>query len=245
MQGFAADGYFQEYVAVDSRSSMKLPEGMDVTAAAPLFCAGVTSYHGVDDCGLKPGQWMAVIGCGGLGHLGIQYAKAMGYKVIGLDISDDQLDEAKKCGADHVFNTMTDKEYVNKILKITDGGVDAAVNFTASKKAYQDAPAIIRPGSGTLMVVGIPQQPLEFNALDISLGRFRIKASNNGTPNNMGPAIEFSHKHNIKPHITYYKLEQLPEMIEIMVSPRELECIPETNTDSAPREDEGSFGCKV
>jgi len=218
MQGFAADGYFQEYVVVDYRASMKIPSGMDVVVAAPLFCAGVTAFHGVDDCKLKPGQWMAIIGCGGLGHLGIMYAKAMGYKVIGLDISEDQLEEAKSCGADHTFNTKTDKDYVNKVLKITDGGVDAAVNFTASKRAYQDAPAIIRPATGILMVVGIPREPLEINALDISLGRFRLLASNNGTPANMRPAIEFSQKHNIKPHVTYFKLEQLPEMVELMVS---------------------------
>jgi len=105
----------------------------------------------------------------------------MGYKVIALDISDAQLETAKSVGADHVFNSMTDKDYVKKILEITEGGVDAAVNFTASKKAYDDAPAIIRlvsrmtwsnnqlterrPGLGTLMVVGIPNQPLSFNAV--------------------------------------------------------------------------------
>lgn len=75
MQGFSKNGYFQEYVCVDARATMVLPEEIDVKTAAPLFCAGVTAYHGVDDCGLKPGQWMAIIGCGGLGHLGIQYAK--------------------------------------------------------------------------------------------------------------------------------------------------------------------------
>lgn len=65
---------------------------------------------------------------------GVQYAKAMGLKVIGLDISDPQLETAKESGADYVFNTMTDKDYQKKILELTGGGVDAAVNFTASKK---------------------------------------------------------------------------------------------------------------
>lgn len=69
MQGFTIDGYFQEYVIVDRRAAMVLPEGLDAKTAAPLFCAGVTAYHGVDDCQLKPGQWMAIIGTGGLGHL--------------------------------------------------------------------------------------------------------------------------------------------------------------------------------
>ncbi|KAE9983120.1 hypothetical protein EG327_005617 [Venturia inaequalis] len=218
MQGFAADGYFQEYAVVEARGAMILPEGIDLVEAAPLFCAGVTAYHGVEDAGCEPGDWMAIIGCGGLGHLGIQYAKAMQLKVIAIDLSDTQLEEAKICGADHTFNPLTDKDYVASILSITGGGVKAAVNFTASKKSYDDMPQIIKPGVGTIMVVGIPQKPLEFNALDIALGRYRVKGSNNGHCYNMKEAIEFSAKHGIKPHLTYFGLEQLPEMIEIMRS---------------------------
>lgn len=66
------------------------------------------------------------------------------------------------------------------------------------------------------MIVGIPQKPLELNALDIALGRYRVKGSNNGTPNNMKAAIDFSAKHNIKPHTTIYSLEEVPQMIELM-----------------------------
>ncbi|KAF2098486.1 GroES-like protein [Rhizodiscina lignyota] len=216
MQGFSRDGFFQEYVCVDARNTMVLPKGMDVASAAPLFCAGVTSYHGVEDCELEPGQWIAIVGTGGLGHLGVQYAKAMGLKVIGIDIVDQQLEEAKNQGADYVFNSMTDKDYIKKITEITGGGVDAAANFTASKKAYDDMPALVKPGQGLIMVVGIPQQPIQFNALDIALGRYRVKGSNNGTCYNMAPCIEFSAKHKIAPHITYYKLEELPKMIELM-----------------------------
>lgn len=218
MQGFSRDGYFQEYAVVDARAAMVLPEGLDVNAAAPLFCAGVTAFHGIEDCQLDPGKWIAVIGCGGLGHLGIQYAKAMGLRVIGLDIADQALEEAKTCGADHVFNSIKDEDWKERVLEITGGGVDAAVNFTASKKSYDDCPAIIKPGQGLLMVVGIPREPLQLNALDIALGRYRVKGSNNGTCYNMRAAIEFSAKHNIQPHQTLYKLEEVPKMIELMNS---------------------------
>lgn len=111
----------------------------------------------------------------------LTWARAMGLKVIGLDIADQALEEAKKCGADHVFNSMTDTDWQKKVVKITGGGVDAAVNFTASKKSYDDCPAIIKPGVGILMVVGIPRQPLELNALDIALRRYRVMGSNNGS----------------------------------------------------------------
>jgi propanol-preferring alcohol dehydrogenase len=73
MQGFTVNGYFQEYVVVEARGTMVLPKGIDVKEAAPLFCAGVTAFHGVEDCECKPGDWMAIIGCGGLGHLVSQF----------------------------------------------------------------------------------------------------------------------------------------------------------------------------
>jgi alcohol dehydrogenase, propanol-preferring len=85
MAGFAVDGYFQEYVIVDARCAMVLPDDLDIYDAAPLFCAGVTSYHGVDNCELKPGQWMAVIGCGGLGHL-VSLAATMRIEYCGLHL---------------------------------------------------------------------------------------------------------------------------------------------------------------
>jgi D-arabinose 1-dehydrogenase-like Zn-dependent alcohol dehydrogenase len=154
---------------------------VDPKSSAPLFCAGVTAYHGIADCDLPAGSWVAIIGCGGLGHMGIQYAKAMGHKVIGIDITEAAIKEARSCGADHVFNSMSDKDYKNKIVELTGGGVHAAVNFTASKKSYDDCPAIVKAGEGLIMVVGIPRQPLEFNGLDIALGRYRLKGSNNGS----------------------------------------------------------------
>lgn len=113
--------------------------------------------------------------------MGIQYAKAMGHKVIGIDITDAAIEEAKECGADHTFNSITDPDYKKKIVELTGGGVHAAVNFTSSKKSYDDCPAIVKPAEGLIMVVGIPQKPLEFKALDIALGKYRIKGASNGS----------------------------------------------------------------
>lgn len=105
----------------------------------------------------------------------------MGLKVIGIDITAPALEEAKACGADAVFDSARDKDWKDKVVELTGGGVDAAVNFTASKKSYDDCPPIIKPGQGVLMVVGIPREPLQLNALDIALGRYRVKGSNNGS----------------------------------------------------------------
>lgn len=162
---------------------------VDPKTSAPLFCAGVTAYHGIADCELPAGSWIAVIGCGGLGHMGIQYAKAMGHKVIGVDITDAAIEEAKNCGADYTFNSMTDPDYQKKIVELTGGGVHAAVNFTSSKKSYDDCPAIVKPAEGLIMVVGIPQKPLEFNGLDIALGRYRVKGASNGSKSSPDPYV--------------------------------------------------------
>jgi D-arabinose 1-dehydrogenase-like Zn-dependent alcohol dehydrogenase len=104
----------------------------------------------------------------------------MGYRVIGLDVAEGALEEAKHSGAEHVFNSLADADYVQKIQEITKGGVDAAVNFTASGKAYTAMPSIIRP-TGILMAVGIPQDPISVNIFDIAMHRYQFRGSNNGT----------------------------------------------------------------
>lgn len=111
------------------------------------------AFHSVDSCDLKPGQWLAVTGCSGSGQLATQYAKAFGFQVIWLDISDTNLAVTKEQGADHVLNTITDKEYVQKVKDFTSGGVHAAAVFSNADAAYASGPSIICLG-GTLMVVG-------------------------------------------------------------------------------------------
>lgn len=77
LQGFVVDGFFAEYAVVDWQNAVALPSSLDMSRTAPLFCAGITSFHSVDSCELKEGQWLAIIGCGGLGQYAIQYAKAV------------------------------------------------------------------------------------------------------------------------------------------------------------------------
>lgn len=221
MQGFGVDGYFAEYAVIDWHNAVHLPKELDPVAAAPLFCAGVTAFHAIDDLKLPSDSWVAIIGCGGLGLLAVQYARAMGYKVIGIDTAAFALEEAKLAGAAHTFDPAAASKdggtsYVDKIMEITGGGVQAAVNFTASKQAYAGMPGIIRPGHGILMCVGIPAQPIELNVFDIALGKFRIMGANNGHCHNTKPAIDFSAKHNIVSKTEYFNLEDLPLMVEKM-----------------------------
>jgi len=139
----------------------------------------------------------------------------LGYKVIAIDLGDGQLEEAKSLGAEHTFNPSTDKDYISKVKDITGGGCHAAVNFTASKRAYEATPPLLRV-NGIMMVVGIPNEPLAFSALDVAMNKYRIGSGNNGTPQMMGSCIEFSAKHKIVPHVTNFKIEQIQEMIDLM-----------------------------
>ncbi|PYI09500.1 GroES-like protein [Aspergillus sclerotiicarbonarius CBS 121057] len=218
LHGFTTHGHFAEYSLADYRNSMVLPVGMDLPTTAPLFCAGVTAYHSIKKCALQEGDWIAIIGCGGLGHLAIQYAKAMNLRVIAIDISTSQLESAASLGADLTFNSATTPDYQKEILTQTNGGAHAAVVLSASNAAYASAPTILRI-NGILMIVGIPKEPLPINALDILLGKYRIMGASSGTPQQMREPIEFRHEYGIKPHLTTFNgIEHIHEIVELMES---------------------------
>ena len=166
---------------------------------------------------MKPGETLAIIGCGGLGQLACQYAKAMGYKVIGIDISDEILAVCKAQGADHVFNSRTNKDYVKQIKELTNGkGVDTVAVFSAADAAYQNAPPLVKLG-GVILVAGLPEKGVTFNALAIALGTFKVRGDSTGTPERMPKAIEFIAKHNIQPEVeVYHSLDDVPAMVQKM-----------------------------
>ncbi|KAF2014073.1 GroES-like protein [Aaosphaeria arxii CBS 175.79] len=218
LHGFQCDGHFAEYSIADYRNAMVLPLGMELVTAAPLFCAGITAYHAIKGCDLKPDQWIAIVGCGGLGHLAVQYAKALGLKVVGLDISESQLQAVEALGADMVINTLTEPDFETKVKTFTKGGCNAAAVFSASNVAYENAPKTLRI-NGLLMVAGIPKQPLAINALDILLGKYRVAGKSSGIPQNMPEAIEFSHKHGIQSHITTFNdIHDIQKAVDLMTS---------------------------
>ncbi|KAH8782713.1 hypothetical protein F5883DRAFT_599164 [Diaporthe sp. PMI_573] len=216
MHGFTCPGHFAEYSLSHYCNAMVLPEGMDMITAGPLFCAGVTAYHSVKGCGIKEGDWIAIIGCGGLGHLAVQYAKAMGLKVVGIDISNNQLEAVKSLGADITCNSLQEKDYAQRIKKLTNGGCHAAAVFSASIAAYESAPNILRI-NGLLMFAGIPKKVVPVNALDILLGKYRIAGRSSGIPKNLPEAIWFSHDHNIRPHVTLFNsIDDIHKVIDLM-----------------------------
>ena len=188
---------------------------MSLKNSSPIFCAGVTAHNGVDSCDCKPGDWMAIVGCGGLGQLGIQYAKAMGLNVIGIDVNDEILQVAKELGADVTFNSVKDPKYVEELKKLTKGGCHAAVVFSAAAAAYEGVPSILRV-NGLMMIIGLPSRPISVSTHALMLGQYRIKAETTGPPFKLPKAIAFTSKHNIKTRVDFYELEDINLMINNM-----------------------------
>lgn len=178
---------------------------------------------------MTEGQWLAVVGAGGLGQFAIQIGKAMKLKVIAVDINDETLEVCKELGADAVYNSKSNESHVEDIKQLTQGGVHAtcvfsnadAVSFNRScektpansQKAYSSAPSLLKFG-GLLMAAGIPKNPLSINAWDLASGKLRIKGESTGTAHRMQKGVDFFAEHGIKPAIEHRKLEDLNDMID-------------------------------
>jgi propanol-preferring alcohol dehydrogenase len=140
----------------------------------------------------------------------------MGCKVACIDINDDILAQCKAQGADAVFNSMSNKNYVKELLQLTGGGVNAADVFSNADAAYAGAPAIIKMG-GVLMVIGLPHNPLQISSMDLALGKYKVKSESTSIPQRMGKAIEFTAKHNIRPEVEQKSsLNDVQGMIDAM-----------------------------
>ncbi|PGH11600.1 hypothetical protein AJ80_07070 [Polytolypa hystricis UAMH7299] len=153
---------FSEYSLADPRSTVKLPNELSFESTAPLFCGGVTAYGALLRVRAKPGQLLNIIGCGGVGHLAIMFAKSMGYRVHAFDITNDKLELARKCGADQAFNSKNPPPDLEKAA--------STVVISGANAAYQVA-ADLTANHGAVVAVGIPmtdlQIPGEINILTL------------------------------------------------------------------------------
>lgn len=154
MSAYTKDGSFAEYAIGHEDYVGIVPKELDVITGAPVVCAGVTTYKAIKQAKLKPGEYVAVIGVGGLGQLAIQYAKSMGYRPIGIDLTNEKVELAKKSGAEFAFNSK-EVNVVEEVIKATKGGVHAVVNTSVSTKAAYDGMNMLRRG-GRQVLVGLP-----------------------------------------------------------------------------------------
>jgi propanol-preferring alcohol dehydrogenase len=196
-----------------------LESHVSVTSPFEDWADSVLAFHSVDSCELKPGQWLAVIGAGGLGQLATQYAKAMNLKVVAIDINNKTLEVCKEQGADAAFNSMTNKNYVEQLKKLTGGGAHAAAVYSEADAAYAHAKDVLRLG-GTLMMVGLPKNPVAVVPVEVAIGLYKIKGESTSIPQRMQKAVDFTLTHTILPEIEFRKFEDVQSMIDDMSNHR-------------------------
>lgn len=208
--GMMVDGGYAEYMRAKASHALPIPEGLDSAAAAPLFCAGVTSYRALKNAGVQAGQRVAVVGVGGLGHLAVQIAKAFGATVIALDVDAGKLAQARELGADHAFDARA-PETPKAIRGL--GGAHVVVVTSAARAAYDLAMKCLRP-AGTLSVVGLPPEPLSFVALQLVGGEYRIVGSAVGTREDLKATLELAARGRLHCEHEVLPLEQVNEVLD-------------------------------
>ena len=208
--GYSTDGAFAEYAVVDARYAVAVPGGVEPFDAAPLSCAGLTSYKSVKVAKVQPGETVAVFGIGGLGHLAVQYARLVGATVIAVDIDEEKLELATSLGADHVVNASTvDPAAAIQAL----GGADVALAYAVSPQAFEQAFASLSRG-GRLVCVALPAEgTMSIPIFDTVLKGIEIIGSIVGTRQDLAEVFELHAMGRTRVIAEGRKLEQVNESI--------------------------------
>ncbi|SDE03487.1 alcohol dehydrogenase AdhP [Rhodococcus tukisamuensis] len=209
--GYSVNGSFAEYMLVDSRFAARIPDGADLVEAAPVLCAGVTVYKGLKVSDLEPGQWVTISGIGGLGHVAVQYAVAMGLRVAAVDVSADKLELARQFGAEVLVNAA-EEDPVEAIQAAT-GGTDAVLVTAVHPEAFGQAIGMARRG-GTITFNGLPPGDFPAPIFDTVLKGLTIRGSIVGTRQDMVEALDFYARGAIKPTVHVRRLEEINDVFD-------------------------------
>ncbi len=207
--GYSVDGGYAEYVLAPAAFAGRLPDEIGFGEAAPILCAGVTTYKGLKETEAKPGQWVAVSGVGGLGHVAIQYARAMGLHVAAIDVDDEKLHLACGLGAEIAVNAATADPAAELQRQI--GGAHAALVTAVSPPAFRQAIGTLRSG-GTCVLVGLPPGDFPAPIFDIVLKRLTIRGSIVGTRLDLQEALAFAADGQVRSTIEYQPLDAVGEV---------------------------------
>ncbi len=211
--GYTKDGSFGQYMLVDATFAPRIPDGVDTTAIAPILCAGVTVYKGLKVTDTKPGDWVAISGIGGLGHIAVDYAHAMGMKVAAIDVAEDKLDLAQRHGAEITINAK--EKDPAKVLHSELGGVDGVLVTAVHPSAFAQAVGMTRPG-GTVSLNGLPPGDFPLDIFDVVLRGITVRGSLVGTRQDMVEAIQFFADGKIKPTVTARELGEINDIFDEM-----------------------------
>lgn len=206
--GYSVDGSFARYMLVDSRYCAVLPEDVDLAAVAPILCAGVTVYKGLKRTDTQPGEWVLVSGIGGLGHVAVQYAAAMGRRVAAVDIDDGKLALARKHGAEVTVNASTSADPAAELRDLTDGGAHGALVAAVNARAFPQAVGALRRG-GTVVLVGLPPASFPLDIFTTVLFGLTVRGSIVGTRKDLAEALDFFARGKVSPTYTVRSLSDI------------------------------------
>ncbi|KRE25702.1 alcohol dehydrogenase [Mycobacterium sp. Soil538] len=204
--GYTVNGSFGSYMLVNAAYAARIPDGLDPVEVAPILCAGVTVYKGLKVTDTRPGQWVAISGIGGLGHVAVQYAIAMGLRVVAIDVDDSKLALATGLGAEVVVNART-ADVVAEVQTAT-GGVHGVLVTAVHPEAFGQAIGLARRG-GTIVFVGLPPGDFPASIFDIVLKGLTIRGSIVGTRQDMVEAIDFFARGLIHPTVHTAALDDI------------------------------------
>ena len=214
--GYSVNGGFAEYVVASAAFAARLPACVDFAAIAPILCAGVTTYKGLKETDTRPGEWVLISGIGGLGQVAIQYARAMGLKVVALDIAEDKLKLARAAGAEHAVNALS-ADAVDSVLRVTGGGAHGVLVTAVSTAAFAQALKMVRR-KGTISLVGLPPGDFPTPIFDVVLKRITVRGSIVGTRRDLDEAIAFAAEGKVRSEITKAPLADINTIFERMKS---------------------------
>lgn len=212
--GYSVNGTFAEYVLVDPNYVAHLPANVAFSPIAPILCAGVTVYKALKETEAKPGEWVVISGVGGLGHLAIQYAKAMGLHVVAVDVVTDKIQLAKSVGVDLAVDAR-DPNAAARILKATDGGAHGVLVTAVSPSAFSYGLEVLRR-KGTMALVGLPPGDFPLSIFDVVLNRKTIRGSIVGTREDLAESLAFAAEGKVAVNYETAPLEDINQVFERM-----------------------------
>ena len=211
--GYSVNGGFAEYALADANYVGILPDNVSFVEIAPILCAGVTVYKGLKMTETRPGQWVVISGIGGLGHVAVQYARAMGMNVAAVDIDDRKLALARELGAAITVNARnTDPA---EFLKKEIGGAHGVLVTAVSPVAFQQALGMTRRG-GTVALNGLPPGEFSLSIFDMVLDGTTVRGSIVGTRQDLQEALNFAGEGKVTATVATEKLENINDVFERM-----------------------------
>ncbi|PJJ96943.1 alcohol dehydrogenase AdhP [Lysobacteraceae bacterium NML03-0222] len=211
--GYSVNGSFAEYVVADAAYVGHLPNNIGFVEIAPVLCAGVTVYKGLKVTDTRPGDWVVISGIGGLGHMAVQYAKAMGLNVAAVDVADDKLQLAERLGATVTVNArQTDPA---AFLKKEIGGAHGVLVTAVSPQAFAQATGMLRRG-GTMSLVGLPPGDFPLDIFGMVLNGITVRGSIVGTRLDLQESLQFAAEGKVRATVATERLENINDVFASM-----------------------------